>query len=219
MTINITIVSSLIAFFVKEKKGPGQVANMYHPDINDDKFVLVVNKTDKMTDEETSVITGIMQNTGAVEIEEKEIEEDEDDGHAILYSDDEVQPLSELAELEKISNTVLNSALKVHEELGPWLLENVYREALAYELSKEGLMVEKEVGIPVSYEDIQIDIAFRIDILVNKSVLVAIKLVDEYTNDHLEQTLKYMQLSDCKVGLLINFNKTSLKDGIKRFVM
>ena len=77
-TILGTIISSLIAFFVREKKGPGQVAKMYHPDINDDKFVLVVTKTDKMTDEDSASISGVMQNTGAIEINEQEIEEEDE---------------------------------------------------------------------------------------------------------------------------------------------
>lgn len=77
-TIFVTIISSLVAFFVRENKGPGQAANMYHPDITDDKFVLVVNKTEKMTDEDANNITNVMQSTGAIEVEEKEIiEEDE----------------------------------------------------------------------------------------------------------------------------------------------
>ncbi len=77
-TILGTIVSSLIAFFVRENKGPGQVAKMYHPDITNDKFVLVVNKTKKMTDEDAANITGVLQSTGAIEIEEKEIEEEDE---------------------------------------------------------------------------------------------------------------------------------------------
>ncbi len=77
-TIFVTVLSSLIAFFVRDNKGPGKVAKMYHPDITDDKFVLVVNKTEKMTDEEAANITGVLQNTGAIEIDEREVEEEDD---------------------------------------------------------------------------------------------------------------------------------------------
>jgi len=77
-TIFVTVISSLIAFFVRENKGPGKVAKMYHPDITDDKFVLVVTKTEKMTDEDSANIAGIMQGTGAIEIEEEEIIEEEE---------------------------------------------------------------------------------------------------------------------------------------------
>ena len=76
-TIFVTVISSLIAFFVRENKGPGQVAHMYHPDITDDKFVLVVNKTDKMTDADATTITSVMQSTGAIEVEEKEVVEED----------------------------------------------------------------------------------------------------------------------------------------------
>jgi len=118
-----------------------------------------------------------------------------------------------------ISRKVLDCAYKVHSRLGSGLLEKVYRECLALELRREGLHVEQEKGFPVVYDQIQIDCGYRVDLHVNKKVIVELKVVEELTIEHVAQCLTYMKLSDSKLGLLLNFYKRSLKDGIKRVIL
>lgn len=118
---------------------------------------------------------------------------------------------------DDISRMILDCAFKVHTKLGSGLLERVYRECLAFELTKHGLKVEQEKAFPVEYENIKMDCGYRIDILVNEKVVIELKVVDDFTIDHTAQILTYMKLSNCKLGLLLNFYKRSLKDGIKRY--
>lgn len=118
---------------------------------------------------------------------------------------------------DDISRIILDCAFKVHTKLGSGLLEKVYRECLAFELTKQGLRVEQEKAFPVVYENIKMDCGYRIDILVNEKVVIELKVVDDFTIDHTAQILTYMKLSNCKLGLLLNFYKRSLKDGIKRY--
>ena len=107
----------------------------------------------------------------------------------------------------------------MHSSLGSGLLEKVYRECLAYEIAKTGLMVEQEVAVPVYYEEIKMDCGYRIDILVENKLVIELKVVDEFTIEHIGQCLTYMRFSNCKLGLLLNFYKRSLKDGIKRLIL
>jgi len=118
-----------------------------------------------------------------------------------------------------ISKMVLDCAFKIHTKLGSGLLEKVYQECLAYELKKEGLFVEQEVAMPVIYETVKMDCGYRIDLLVEKKVIVELKVVENFTVEHIAQTLTYMRFADCRLGLLLNFYKKSLKDGIKRVVL
>ncbi len=120
---------------------------------------------------------------------------------------------------DEISKIVLDCAFKVHSSLGSGLLEKVYRECLAYEIAKTGLMVEQEVAVPVYYEEIKMDCGYRIDILVENKLVIELKVVDEFTIEHIGQCLTYMRFSNCKLGLLLNFYKRSLKDGIKRLIL
>jgi GxxExxY protein len=120
---------------------------------------------------------------------------------------------------DQISKIVLDCAFKVHSSLGSGLLEKVYRECLAYEIAKTGLMVEQEVAVPVYYEEIKMDCGYRIDILVENKLVIELKVVDEFTIEHIGQCLTYMRFSNCKLGLLLNFYKRSLKDGIKRLIL
>jgi GxxExxY protein len=122
-------------------------------------------------------------------------------------------------EENEISRIVLDCAYKVHTKLGSGLLEKVYRECLAYELTKCGLYVEQEKPFPVIYEDIKMDCGYRVDLLVNNKVIVELKVVENFTIEHTAQCLTYMRLSECKLGLLLNFYKKSLKDGIKRLIL
>jgi GxxExxY protein len=118
----------------------------------------------------------------------------------------------------EISRIVFNSALKVHQALGPGLLESAYCECLCYELRKTGLYVEKEKPLPLVYEEVKLDAGYRIDIMLEKKFIVEVKSVDQLNNIHLAQLLTYLKLSDCKLGLLINFNVLLIKNGIRRVI-
>lgn len=119
----------------------------------------------------------------------------------------------------QMSKIILDCAFKGHTKLGPGLLESAYRECLAYELIKAGLTVEKEKPMPLVYEEIKMDCGYRIDILVEKKVVIELKVVEAFNDVHFAQTLTYMKLSNCKLGLLLNFYTKSLKDGIKRLIL
>jgi GxxExxY protein len=118
----------------------------------------------------------------------------------------------------QITEKILNSAFKVHSNLGPGLLESSYKECLYYELSKSGLSAVKEKTLPLVYEEVKLDCGYRIDILVEDLVVVEIKAVEELNDVHLAQVLTYLKLSGCRVGLLLNFNVLKLKEGIKRVI-
>jgi GxxExxY protein len=121
--------------------------------------------------------------------------------------------------LNKISYDIIGCAYKVHSNLGPGLLESTYQVCLEYELKKMGYDVEIEKALPVIYEDIKLDARYRIDLMVNKSVIVELKSVEAINDVHIAQLLTYLKLSNIKLGLLINFNVKDLKQGIKRFVL
>ena len=124
-----------------------------------------------------------------------------------------------MKEENEISRMVLQCAYKVHTKLGSGLLERVYRECLAYDLRKEGLIVEQEKPFPVYYEEVKMDCGYRVDLFINNKVIVELKVVDEFTIEHIAQCLTYMRLSESRLGLLLNFYKKSMKDGIKRLVL
>jgi GxxExxY protein len=116
----------------------------------------------------------------------------------------------------ELSHKIIGCAMKVHTELGPGLLENAYEECLFYELVQAGLEVEKQKALPLIYHEVKLDAGYRIDLLVANRIIVEIKSVEAFNDVHLAQLLTYLKLSNCKLGLLINFNVKSLKDGIKR---
>ncbi len=118
----------------------------------------------------------------------------------------------------EISRIVFESALKVHKTLGPGLLESAYEECMFYELKKSNLKVEKQKALPLVYEEVKLDVGYRIDIIVEDKFIVEIKSVEALNDVHLAQLLTYLKLSDCKLGLLINFNVKLLKDGVRRVV-
>ncbi|MDP5199170.1 GxxExxY protein [Flavobacterium sp. DG2-3] len=115
-----------------------------------------------------------------------------------------------------LSRIVFNSALKVHQTLGPGLLESAYEECLFYELKKLGIYVEKQKALPLIYEEVKLDVGYRLDILVENKLILEIKAVDCLNEVHFAQLLTYLKLTNCKLGLLINFNVSLLKNGIKR---
>lgn len=118
----------------------------------------------------------------------------------------------------EISKIVFDSALKVHKALGPGLLESAYEECLYFELKKNSLDVIKQKALPLVYEDIRLEIGYRIDLIIENKVILEIKSVEALNDIHLAQILTYLKLSDCKLGMLINFNVTLIKNGIKRVV-
>ena len=118
----------------------------------------------------------------------------------------------------ELSRIIFNAALKVHKALGPGLLENAYEECLFYELKKQGLKVEKQKALPLVYEEVKMEIGYRIDIMVENKVIIELKAVEALNDVHLAQILTYLKLSDCKLGMLINFNVALIKDGIRRVV-
>ena len=118
----------------------------------------------------------------------------------------------------EIAKEVIGCSIEVHRALGPGLLESAYQECLSYSLRKSGLFVEKEKAIPLIFEDVKLDCGYRIDLLVEKRVVIEIKSVESLNDIHLAQTLTYLKLGGYKLGLLINFNVVLLKTGVKRVV-
>ncbi|RZJ53038.1 MAG: GxxExxY protein [Flavobacterium sp.] len=115
-----------------------------------------------------------------------------------------------------LSRIVFHSALKVHQSLGPGLLESAYEECLFYELKKLGLRIEKQKALPLIYEEVKLDVGYRLDILVENKLILEIKSVDCLNEIHFAQLLTYLKLTNCKLGLLINFNVSLIKNGIRR---
>ena len=120
--------------------------------------------------------------------------------------------------INDITYEILKCAYKVHTNLGPGLLESAYEKCLFYELQKNGFKVEKQKPMPLKYEEITMDVGYRVDIMVNNSVVLELKSVEELNDVHIAQVLTYLKLSNCEIGLLINFNVKSLKHGIKRLI-
>lgn len=118
----------------------------------------------------------------------------------------------------EISNNVLGIAIDVHKQLGPGLLESAYKECLYYKINKSGLFVEKEKAIPLIYDEVRLECGYRIDLLVENKLVIELKSVEVLNDIHLAQTLTYLKLGNFKLGLLINFNVTLLKSGVKRVI-
>ena len=120
--------------------------------------------------------------------------------------------------ITQLSYEITGYAIKVHKTLGPGLLESVYEAILYYELNKLGLKVEKQKALPVHWDEIILEIGFRADLVVEDKVLIEIKSVAELNNVHPKQVLTYLKITDIKLALLINFNESYIRDGIKRVV-
>ena len=118
-----------------------------------------------------------------------------------------------------LSNKIIGCAIEVHKQLGPGLLESAYQECLFYELKQAGLNVVKEKPMPVVYKDIKLDHGYRIDLLVDNKVVIEIKTVEALNDVHTAQVLTYLKLGNYKLGLLLNFHVSILKNGIKRIIM
>ena len=118
----------------------------------------------------------------------------------------------------EISKVIFESALKVHRTLGPGLLESAYEECLFYELKKMGLKVEKQKPLPLIYEEVHMEVGYRLDLIIENKVIIEVKSVEALNDIHLAQILTYLKLSNCKLGMLINFNVDLVKNGIRRVV-
>jgi GxxExxY protein len=117
-----------------------------------------------------------------------------------------------------ISQQVIGMDMDIHSALGPGLLESAYRECLFYDLRESGLLVVKEIPLPIVYKNVHLDHGYRIDLLVENRVVIELKTVDDLQDIHFAQVLTYLKLGNYKLGLLINFNVTSLNTGIRRVV-
>ncbi len=118
----------------------------------------------------------------------------------------------------QVTEMIIGAAIEVHRELGPGLLESTYEACLAYELVDRGLRVERQKNLPVQYRGMQLDCGYRIDLLVESLVIVELKAVERLEPVHEAQLLSYLKLSGAPVGLLLNFNVTQLRRGIRRLV-
>ncbi|MEX1140638.1 MAG: GxxExxY protein [Bacteroidota bacterium] len=118
----------------------------------------------------------------------------------------------------ELTAEIIGAAIEVHRQLGPGLLESAYEECLAYELVQRGLQIERQQPVPVVYKEVKLDLGYRIDILVRNTVLLELKSVDGLAPVHEAQVLTYLKFSGKSIGLLINFNVTVLKNGLKRYV-
>ncbi len=119
-------------------------------------------------------------------------------------------------ELNELSEKIIGCAIKVHRTLGPGLLESAYEVCLVHELRKAGLKVERQVSLPIIYEGIQLDAGYQLDVIVEDKIILELKAVENLLPIHEAQLLTYLKLANKKLGLLINFNVTLLKNGIKR---
>ena len=126
--------------------------------------------------------------------------------------------LANMVQENEISNRIIGHAIEVHKTLGIGLLESAYQECLYFDLLRSGLYVEKQKTMPIVYKDVKLEHGYRIDLLVENKVVVEIKTVECFTDVHLAQVLTYLRLGNYKLGLLMNFNVTLLKNGIKRII-
>jgi len=124
--------------------------------------------------------------------------------------------INDLIRINEITGQVVDAAIKVHNELGHGLFESVYEEVLSYELTKRGFVIDRQVAIPVFYDQLKMEIGFRADLIVEKQVIVEVKSIETVAPVHKKQVLTYLRLTGFKIGLLINFNEELLKKGITR---
>jgi len=118
----------------------------------------------------------------------------------------------------EIAKIIFDLGLKIHRALGPGLLESAYEECLFYEIKKQGLHIEKQKALPLIYEAVKLDIGYRIGLIVENKLIIEVKTVEALNDLHMAQILTYLKLSNCKLGLLINFNTGLFKNGVKRVI-
>lgn len=117
-----------------------------------------------------------------------------------------------------LTERIIGLAIKVHRHFGPGLLESVYETCLGHELVRDGLLVARQVALPLIYDGLRMDCGYRADVIVDETVILEIKSVEHIVPLHESQMLTYLRLSGCRIGLLMNFNCVTLKDGLRRFV-
>jgi GxxExxY protein len=122
-------------------------------------------------------------------------------------------------EINQITEKIIGCAIEVHKHLGPGLLEKAYEECLFYELIMAGLDVKRQLPLPLVYKEVELEVGYKIDLMVEDKVIVEIKAVDALAEIHKAQLMTYMKLAEIKIGLLINFNVVRLKDGIVRWIL
>jgi len=127
--------------------------------------------------------------------------------------------MSTSRELNALTDRIIGAAIEVHQEVGPWLLESAYQQCLQYLLTKRGMHVEDEYPVPLRFQELRLDAAYRLDLFVERRVIVEVKAIERFAAIHTAQMLTYLRLTGCQVGLLINFNVKVLKDGVKRVVL
>lgn len=115
-----------------------------------------------------------------------------------------------------LSNLIINRAIKVHTALGPGLLESAYKECLFFELMEAGLKVEKEKPLPLVYQTVKLECGYRVDLFVEQKLIIEVKSIEAVNDVHIAQVLTYLKLSGCKLGLLLNFNVSLLRNGVRR---
>jgi len=123
------------------------------------------------------------------------------------------------AAVERVGRAVLDASYSVHTALGPGLLETVYEHCLAEELRQAGLHVEQQVPVPVVHGSVKLEVGYRLDLLIERCVIVEVKWIDALTSIHISQVLTYLRFSGRRLGYLINFNTAQLKDGVRRIVL
>ncbi len=121
-------------------------------------------------------------------------------------------------DINKLSNKIIGAAIEVHKKLGPGLLESTYEECLCYEFGLREIAYGRQISLPVTYKEKQLDCGYRIDILVEKSIILELKAVDKIESIHKAQLLTYLKLSNISLGLILNFNVPIMKNGIVRIV-
>ncbi len=126
--------------------------------------------------------------------------------------------MEERERLFQITERIIAAAMRVHSALGPGLLESAYEACLAFELAQDGFKVEQQKPLPLAYRGVQLECGYRLDLLVEDAIVVELKAVEALAGLHSAQLISYLKLSGCKVGLLINFNVQSLRNGIRRVV-
>ena len=120
--------------------------------------------------------------------------------------------------LNNLWRSIIGAAIEVHKILGPGLLESNYEACLFYELNQKGFLVERQKELPIVYKEVQLDIGYRIDLIVENEIIIELKSIKEILPIHSAQMLSYLKLSNINLGLIINFNEARLIDGVKRFI-
>ena len=135
------------------------------------------------------------------------------------FTTTEVTEITEKKDNSTLTGKIIGAAIEVHRALGPGLLESAYEACLTYELRLRGLKVESQKPLPLIYKNVMLECGYRLDIVVENQVIIEIKTVNSIAPIHEVQLLSYLKLSNCKIGLLINFNVIVLKDGIRRMML